>query len=99
MAGVFSLLGMIGSVVGLGLMMWAVIDLTRLRSHPKFRSFFAGNLRLHFLVFGLGKTSDLDQTTRDKINGLRKRILLGVLIVVFSLAVQMAGFWTQMPSE
>lgn len=99
MPGVFSLLGMIGSVVGLGLMMWAVIDLTRLRSHPKFRSFFAGNFRLHFLVFGIGKTSDLDQSTREKIHGLRKRILLGVLIVGSGLALQMAGFWIQMPGE
>ena len=94
-----SLLGTIGSAVGLGLMIWAVIDLTRLRSHPQFRSFFSGNLRLHFLVLGLGKTSDLDQTTRDKINGLRKRILLGVLIVVSGLALQMAGFWAHMPGE
>ena len=68
-----------GFAVVLALMIWVLVDLTRLRRHPAFRSAFSGSLRLHLMALGMS-AQGLDDPTRRRILSLRRRILAAVLV-------------------
>ena len=63
-----------GFAIAMGLMVWVLVDLGRLRRHPAFRGPMAGSLRLHLMALGLG-AGDLDDPARQRIKSLRRRIL------------------------
>ena len=73
------LAAMAGFAGALGLMVWVMIGLARLRRHPDFRSHLSGSLRLHLMVLG-ASTDGLDAATRKRIVALRNCVLAAVAL-------------------
>ena len=73
------LLSIGGFAVTLVLMVWVLIDLARLRRHPDFSSPIAGSLRLHLMALGMSSAKSMDAPTRQRISGVRRRVLLAVV--------------------
>ena len=75
-----------GVVVALGLMVWVLMGLARLRGHPEFRSHMSGSLRLHLMVLG-ASTDGLDVPTRQQIAALRLCVLAAAVLSVAGVVV------------
>ena len=84
------MLAVAGFLASMGLMIWVMVGLARLRRHPQFRSPMAGSLRLHLMVLGAG-TDDLDDATRAQIGKLRHRVLAAIAVFAIAAVVLMAS--------
>ena len=77
-------IGLAGVGLAMGLMMWTLIDLLRLLSLPKFSGFVVRPLRLQLMVLGIISAEHLEPEIRRRIQGVRIRLLLAVLVFVLS---------------
>ncbi len=79
---------MAGFLASMILMVWVLVGLARLRSHPDFQSHFSGSLRLHLMLLG-ASTEHLDAATRQRIGTLRLCVLAALASFVAAAAVMM----------
>lgn len=85
-------LAMAGFLAAVAMMVWAMVDLARLRRLPVFQSALSGSLRLHLTALGLARPpAELDPASRRRIASLRRRFLIAAVCFAAAVALQLVS--------